>query len=92
MNVILNQTIYQCEYCGKRLLSKNGAKIHEEQYCYKSPIVKEKRKQEILLCKHKWETSWTPIAGEEWRHEPDYEYCIYCNVKDNELNQIEQEI
>lgn len=90
MKVLIGQTTYQCEYCNRRLLSKNGAKIHEEQYCKQSPIVKEKRKQEILACDHDWGTMWSPIRGEEWRKEPDYDYCTKCDVTEMELDEIEK--
>ncbi|EJR96873.1 MULTISPECIES: hypothetical protein [Bacillus] len=33
MKVLINQTLYQCDHCGKRLLTKHGVKVHEEQYC-----------------------------------------------------------
>ena len=90
MITLKNQTIYQCEYCGKRLLSKNGAKIHEKEYCKESPIVKKKRIEEISNCKHDWETHWTPIVGEEWRYEPDHSYCGICGVTEMELEQMEE--
>lgn len=91
MKVLTAQTVYQCEYCCKRLLSRNGAKIHEEQYCSKSPIVKAKRKQEILTCNHVWATSWRPIFGEEWRSEPDYDYCTECGVTEMDLGRLKEE-
>lgn len=28
-----NQTLYQCEQCGKRLLTPHGAKLHKTKYC-----------------------------------------------------------
>lgn len=90
MRVLKNQTIYQCEYCGKRLLSKRGAKIHEEEYCRNSPKVQEKRIREIMSCNHEWDTHWTPIPGEEWRYEPDHSYCIRCGVKEYELDGLEE--
>lgn len=91
MKVLTKQTVYQCEYCNKRLLSKSGAKIHEEQYCKQSPIVKEKRRKVVLSCDHDWGTSWSPIFGEEWRSEPDYDYCIKCGVTEMELEEIEKQ-
>lgn len=31
--VLLNQTLYQCEQCGKRLFTPHGAKLHGTKYC-----------------------------------------------------------
>ncbi len=89
MLVLKNQTIYQCEYCGKRLLSKNGAKIHEEIYCSQSPIVKQRRIDEVKACVHKMETQWSPMFGESHLLEPDYDYCIKCNAPIWEIREIE---
>lgn len=77
MRVLTNQTLYQCDHCGKRLLSKNGAKLHEEKYCR---IVREQQRAEQQKnCPHNnISTHWTPIFGEEWRHEPDHDYCVDC--------------
>lgn len=82
---LTNQTIYQCEHCGKRMLSKNGAVQHEKRWCKESPIVFERGRKIIESCEHEWQTHWTPIAGEEWRREPDHDYCGLCGVKDYEL-------
>lgn len=85
MNVLTEQTLYQCEYCNKRFITKQGAKKHEEEYCYLSPKRKENRMKEIANCEHEWETQWSPIMGEEWRMEPDYDRCIKCGVTEMEL-------
>ncbi|MDY7044406.1 hypothetical protein RVS70_09330 [Virgibacillus sp. M23] len=90
MKILKEQTIYQCEYCGKRLLSKNGAKIHEEQYCNDSPIVKAERIKIVKSCNHEMETAWDYILGEAVM-EPDYDYCIKCGVTEIEIREIEGE-
>lgn len=89
MKALYDQVVYQCEYCNKRLLTKSGAKIHEKEYCSLSPIVRNKRNQEIASCNHEWETSWDSIKGEEHRSEPSYSYCVKCLVNDTELNSLE---
>ncbi len=82
MKRLNNQTLWQCEYCGKRLLSKKGADIHENSYCWhpESPHQKgimEKQRQ----CEHKnTETIYRYIPGEAVQ-EPDYEQCIDCQKK-----------
>lgn len=91
MKVLKNQTIYQCEYCGKRLLSQNGAKIHEEQYCWKSPIVKQNKLDEIMKCNHKWDTSYSYISGEAVMT-PDYDYCIHCGVEKHKWHRMIEEV
>jgi hypothetical protein len=92
MRTLTEQIIYQCEFCDKRFITKQGAKLHEHDYCYKSPIKKEKRRKEILACQHDWTTSWAPIFGEEHLKEPDYDYCFKCGVTDTDWRQIEKEI
>ncbi|MCM3110651.1 hypothetical protein [Lederbergia lenta] len=89
MKTLKNQTIYQCEYCNKRLLSKNGAKIHEEEYCKQSHIVKQKRIDEIIACNHDMETHWGYIPGEAVM-EPQYQYCVECGASDMEIERLEQ--
>lgn len=82
MKEIKNQTIYQCSYCGKRLLSKNGAKIHENTYCkhmdspaQKSVIEKQNN------CAHKnVETEYTYIPGEAVK-EPNCDICLDCGAR-----------
>jgi len=90
INVLNNQTIYQCEHCNKRFLSKTGVKKHETIYCFKSPIVKENRRKEILNCEHEWDTAWSPIFGEEHLSEPSHDYCIKCGVDNLESNEIDK--
>jgi hypothetical protein len=78
MITLKNQTIYKCEYCGKRLLSKNGAKLHEENYCWASPIPKQKEREKQENCNHDdIKTSYRYIPGEAVM-EPDYNYCVEC--------------
>jgi hypothetical protein len=75
MKTLQNQTIYKCEFCNKRFVTKSGAKLHEERYCRKNYI-----KQES--CEHKnTYTVWAPIVGEANREEPDYDYCPDCHLK-----------
>lgn len=88
MKILENQTLYQCEYCNKRLLSKIGAKVHEEQYCKQSPIVKQKRIDEIIACVHEMDTHWDYIPGEAVK-EPQYQYCINCFATDMEIERLE---
>lgn len=85
VKVLENQTLYQCEYCDKRLLTKAGAKLHETRYCKESPIVLDEGRKIIESCEHEWLTSWSPIPGEEHLSEPDYDYCSNCGVRTYEL-------
>lgn len=87
LKTLENQTIYQCEYCNKRFLSKQGVKKHEEQYCYKSPIPKQKRLEKIKSCHHEWTTSYRYIPGEAVQ-EPDFDFCNKCGVKEYEWQKI----
>lgn len=91
MKVIENQTIYQCEYCDKRFITKQGVKRHEENYCYLSPIPKQKRREEILKCNHEWDEVWTYMTGEAVM-EPDHTECIHCGIWRNEREGIVKEI
>lgn len=83
MKILTNQTIYQCEYCGKRLLSKNGAKIHESTYCTdeNSPnqiAILEKQQK----CKHEnTYYRYCVMDGEDYVMEPDYEVCADCGFE-----------
>lgn len=79
MLILENQILYQCEHCNKRFITKQGAKTHEEQYCYLSPIPKAKRKERIMNCDHEWHTVWDYMAGEAVK-EPDHDECIHCLV------------
>jgi len=82
MKILKNQIIYQCECCNKRLLSKKGAMIHEEQYCW-HPDSPHKKKilEEQLKCKHEHiETQYSYMIGEAVK-EPDYDLCLDCGAK-----------
>ena len=79
MEIIKNQTLYKCSYCGKRLLTKKGAKIHEERYCRHedSPHEQaEKRKREECTHENTHEV-WSYMAGEAVM-EPDHLECLDC--------------
>lgn len=88
MIILKNQTLFQCEYCDKRLLSKLGAKIHEEDYCRNSPMVKRKKEDEIRNCNHEMDTHWNYIPGEAVM-EPQYDYCINCGATSREIERLE---
>ncbi|WP_235712016.1 hypothetical protein [Bacillus mycoides] len=76
LKVLANQTLYQCDHCGKRLLTKHGAKVHEEQYC--SVVLEQKKKEKQAKCKHKnIDTHYGYIPGEAVM-EPQYDYCVDC--------------
>ena len=79
MKIIEGQKLYQCSYCNKRLLTKKGCYLHENQYCWhpKSPHQKNIVKKQAL-CEHKHtETQYRYIPGEAVK-EPDYDLCIDC--------------
>jgi len=82
MEILRNQTLYKCSYCGKRLLSKNGCKIHENGYCQnpKSPNIQEGIKKQATCAHLNVETVWSYIPGEAVK-QPDYDVCIDCNAK-----------
>lgn len=83
MKTLTNQTLYQCDHCGRRLLSKNGAWLHENEYCWHgdSPYqIMEKLTIEILQeeCEHKHiETQYSYIPG-ECVQQPDHNLCVDC--------------
>lgn len=81
MKILKNQTLYQCSYCGKRLLSKSGALLHEDIYCKneEAPTHKGKLKKQEN-CEHKhFETIYTYIPGEAVQ-EPDHDECYDCGL------------
>lgn len=82
MKTIHNVTIFQCEYCNKRLLSKNGAKIHEEQYCSNADSPNQKRIIENQrTCEHQnCETVYSYIPGEAVQ-EPNHDICLDCGMR-----------
>ena len=80
MKTLENVTVYQCEFCDKRFLTKNGAKKHEERYCYLSPI-KAKREADLMNnCNHEWAVAYETMVGETYAQEPSHEYCIECGM------------
>ena len=82
MRTLINQTIYQCSYCNRRLLSKNGAKLHEESYCKKeaSPHMTAMKEKQTNCPHENVETQYAYIPGEAVQ-EPDYELCIDCGYR-----------
>jgi len=72
MVILKNQIIFQCEYCGKRLLSKKGAKIHENKYC------KNENSPNRKNCKHENTHTQYIIPPGETMQVPDYEICLDC--------------
>ena len=79
MKVLENQTLYQCEHCGKRLLSKKGAELHEKQYCRVVLDIKQAELQKS--CKHKCITTHYSYIPGEAVMQPDYDYCTDCGLK-----------
>ncbi|MCY7952194.1 hypothetical protein NYE57_18295 [Bacillus sp. FSL L8-0222] len=84
MKVLENQTLYQCEHCGKRLMTKHGARLHEREYC---SVVKEaEQKKRQGSCEHKhMEMSYCTMPGEGHLQIPDYECCIDCGMSEMEI-------
>ena len=79
MEILKNQTVYQCSFCKKRLLSRNGAKLHENEYCWhpESPNQQNIRKKQET-CSHKNKhTLYSYIPGETVQ-QPDHDVCIDC--------------
>jgi hypothetical protein len=75
MEILKNQTLYQCSFCSKRLLTKAGAILHENDYC------KNENSPHVENCKHEHvETAWVLISGEDNAHEPDYDFCVECGT------------
>ena len=83
MEIMENQILYKCSYCGKRLLTKQGCILHEKEYCNdnSSPrIIKmlELKRKAQENCKHeKTHTHYDYIPGEAIK-EPQYEVCNSC--------------
>lgn len=80
MKVLKNQTLYQCDYCGKRLLSPHGAKLHEENYCIQSPLLANKGYEILTRCSHDWRTVYEPIPGETHLRQPSHDECTKCGA------------
>lgn len=82
MRILKNQTLYQCEYCGRRLLSKAGAKLHEDSYCKseESPRIKNMRDTQDA-CEHEnCEMEYSYIPGEAVM-QPDHVLCMDCGKR-----------
>ncbi len=85
MKLQINQTLYVCSYCGKRLITKKGCALHEEQYCgeYDSPN-QQRIRQFQKDCPHKnIDTKYSYIPGEAVK-EPDYDFCMDCGLVEPE--------
>ena len=82
MKVLENQTLYQCEFCGKRLLTPHGAKLHEESYCRQSKMLADKGYEILRNRRHEWRMQYSRIPGEEHLMQPDHEKCIECEARD----------
>ena len=80
MKILTNQTLYQCDFCGKRLLSKQGAALHEKQYCTHSQRVSDRGYKLISNCDHIWVMEYGPMPGEPHLKEPYGEYCVKCHA------------
>jgi len=90
MRELLNQKTYQCEFCDKRFITKRGAHLHEEKYCWKSPIPKANKAIEIMSCEHDFQMEYTYIAGEAIQ-EPSHKECIKCGVEEREFERMKAE-
>ncbi|MBS4747477.1 hypothetical protein [Bacillus altitudinis] len=88
VKVLLNQTLYQCELCGKRLLTPHGAKLHETKYCsvviQREAEIEYKKRQES--CEHKlMEMSYISPMGEDHMQIPDFECCADCGMSEMDI-------
>lgn len=92
VKVLTNQTLFQCEYCEKRLLTKHGAELHETSYCKESPVVQAYDMKEKLECDHTRHTVYGLISGEDYVQEPLFDRCIECGVTEMELDEIKGEL
>ncbi|WP_024428246.1 hypothetical protein [Bacillus safensis] len=86
--VLLNQTLYQCELCGKRLLTPHGAKLHETKYCsvviQREAMIERKKRQEF--CEHKhMEMSYITPLGEDHLQIPDFKCCADCGMTEMDI-------
>jgi len=82
MKILKEQTLYQCSYCGKRLLTKQGCALHENNYCNNLESPNAKRIDNFKKnCQHKNRgTAYRYIPGEAVQ-EPDYDYCVECGKR-----------
>lgn len=80
MEILKDQTIYKCSYCGKRLLSRNGCKLHENKYCWhKDSPHKKAIEERKLKCDHEFEMTYSYIPGEAVQ-EPHHAECVKCGI------------
>ena len=86
MIILKDQTLYKCEYCGKRLLTRGGAQMHEQSYCKnpESPHMIEdaaRVARNQANCGHyNKETIWRCIPGEAVKM-PYYDVCTGCGLR-----------
>lgn len=78
-NILTNQTLYQCEYCGKRLLTKRGCILHENDYCWHEDSPHKQRIKAIQnACRHEnTDEVWGYIPGEAVM-QPEHRRCVDC--------------
>jgi len=82
MEILKNQTLYKCSFCSRRMLTKKGAEIHENDYCKsdKSPralAAIEKQNN----CEHKnSQTHYSYIPGEAVQ-QPECDICTDCGLQ-----------
>ena len=92
--ILENQTLYQCELCGKRLLTPHGAKLHEIKYCsvvrQREAEIEHKKLQESCDHKH-MEMSYIPPLGEDHLQIPEFEYCVDCGMTEMDIRQQSKE-
>lgn len=88
MKVLENQTLYQCDYCDKRLLTKYGAMLHEQEYCYKSPNLVDKGYEILQTCEHNWVLRYSLIAGEDYAQEPSHDECSKCGAESHLIKDL----
>ncbi len=82
MEILKNQTLYKCSFCGQRKLTKKGCLLHEESYCQndESPNKKRQKEKQLRCQHHNVETQYSYIPGEAVE-EPAYDLCIDCGAK-----------
>ena len=78
MVILKNQTVYKCEHCGRRFLSRSGIKKHEPE-CRKNP--QSPRNPEN--CQHEQTTTvWDEsFVGDAYLPEPAYDLCLNCGTR-----------
>ena len=74
MKILENQTLYQCSFCHKRLLTKSGCEMHEHDYCKSAGSPNREN------CNH--EDMGTVYRGSGNEQEPDYDYCLKCGYQE----------